>query len=411
MVAKALNKEPFELLELLGTGAFAQTWRAQVIDAELREELKREEVAIKIPLDKKKERVLRRELVLTGSLHMRLTEIESRNIVKYLGFEVFEGKIVMIMEYISGGNLRDFMKRWEERKLTEIIEIAVGILEGLSVIHKRHIIHRDIKPENILMEGMTPKIGDLGISRMLETNELASTRAGTLYYMAPELLCKPAQAYFNADLWSFGVILYELICGQLPFGITFGTPLGDVADLIRDEKVKLIFPSKANIPSFLQEINSKLLERNPEKRFKTPDEVIKEIRKYFPSQDEEVEKEIALVQNILSEPSKVSVIEKKLNEIVSKFPSSSRSYLYLGEFYNKVSQFKKAINIFNKGLEKFPANPLLLWGLAIAYLHEGDNSLAIDTLEKAIKVGLEQRLERQARILLDKLRADLKNNL
>src|SRR6185295_17677035 len=101
---------------------------------------------------------------------------------------VFRNQIVMAMEYISGGSLRNVIgidKKQKRLPVEDAVRIAIGVLDGLAVIHREHVFHRDIKPENILMDGKTPKIADLGISRMLGTNELASTTTGTLYYMSP----------------------------------------------------------------------------------------------------------------------------------------------------------------------------------------------------------------------------------
>ena len=91
-------QESFEPINHLGTGGFAQTWLAKITDPELIEEWGVDIVAIKIPLSKQKERVLRKELELTGSLRLQLDEDEARNIVEYLGFEVFDGKLVMVMK-------------------------------------------------------------------------------------------------------------------------------------------------------------------------------------------------------------------------------------------------------------------------------------------------------------------------
>jgi len=153
--------EKFELLDHLGTSYFAQTWRARVIDTDLIDEWGEGEVAIKIPLTKQKERSLRKELVLKASLHLKLKEMESKNIVKYLGFEIFDGKLVMVTEYVSGGNLRAIIGpigRWKKLPVETAIEILDGILEGLSIIHKANILHSRIEPNNILMSGRVAKI-------------------------------------------------------------------------------------------------------------------------------------------------------------------------------------------------------------------------------------------------------------
>ena len=182
--------ETFELKVHLGTGGFAQTWLAHVIDPDFKEEWG-EEVAIKIQLDKNKEKALKKEIKLSGSLQLQLTLEESKNIVEYFDFETFNGKTVMVMKYVKGGNLRNKMgtiRNRQKMNVNDAVIVAKGVLNGLSVIHKKKILHRDIKPQNILIDEGTPKIADFGIGRMLKTGEFASSSTGTLFYMSPESL-------------------------------------------------------------------------------------------------------------------------------------------------------------------------------------------------------------------------------
>lgn len=399
------GKEPFELIEHLGTGGFAQTWRARVIDQDLIEEWG-EEVALKIPLNKKKERMLRKELELNGSLHMQLTEVESKNIVKYLGFEIFDEKLVMVMEYVKGGSLRNLLGNIGRQKRVEIkdaISIAEGILEGLSVIHKHHILHRDIKPENILLSGRTPKISDLGIGRMLKTNELASTTTGTLFYMAPELLFEEGGASFNADTWSFGITFFEMLSGQLPFGLNEKMPPGKVMNHIRDDNIKLLFPTETTIPLKIQNIVSKVLIREPALRYKSVDDILKDLRKFNRRSDDSIEREVSSIRQMLQDPSQTSVAEEQLKKIAEKYPDEPKIYVYLGEFYNKCENHEKAIEMFQEGIEKDPGEALFYWGIAFAYQKTGEFNSAIAALKKALDIGLEKSQERYAKALLESL--------
>ncbi|RMG25901.1 MAG: serine/threonine protein kinase, partial [Bacteroidetes bacterium] len=128
-----------------------------------------------------------------------------------------------VMEYVRGGNLQDFLaSRPTEEQLRPII---LGILEGLDYLHKQGIIHRDIKPKNILLQPedgkLIPKICDFGISKSAGGEMTAlSNVIGTFEYMSPEQLGNnPDQRIgTNADLWSLGVVMYEMFTGELPFG-------------------------------------------------------------------------------------------------------------------------------------------------------------------------------------------------
>ncbi len=401
------SEEPFELKKLLGTGGFAQTWLAKILDPELIEEWNRDVVALKIPLSKQKARVLQRELQLTGSLHLQLTSVESTNIVKYFGFEIFDGKPVMAMELIKDGSLRELIGKIGYRKkisLSKALQLIKGILMGLDVIHKKHIVHRDIKPDNILLDGEIPKISDLGISRMLGPEEMASTVIGTIFYMPPELLYGKSATY-NVDFWSLGVTFYELLSGEFPFGIKPNMPPGKVMNAITDKNVSLTFPENENFPQGIKNILNKMLQKDPEKRYKIAEEILKDIKEYDSPITEVlvISKNIDLVRDLLLDMENKLEAEKKLKELIIMHPDSFEVFLFSGEFYNKQGKYNTAIDMFNKGLKLAPDNALIVWGLAIAQQNIREYKKACLSLEKAIDLGLEKSLERLAKILLKNL--------
>ncbi|MEO0570211.1 MAG: WG repeat-containing protein [Bacteroidota bacterium] len=133
-----------------------------------------------------------------------------------------------IMQYYPLGNLSSFIKKHEldEEKKGKIL---IQILEGLAYLHKKKVVHRDIKPGNILVvdrpgEGIVPKITDFGLSKLAEisgeSTEFANSFAGgTVQYSSPEQL-KGQSLKFNTDLWSFGVIVYEVFTGKSLFDVT-----------------------------------------------------------------------------------------------------------------------------------------------------------------------------------------------
>ena len=153
-----------------------------------------------------------------------MRKLNHPNITKIL--EMFEDEkyILIIMEYINGGNLFSFVKK--RRKLSEKISkfLFKQIILGIKHIHSQNIVHRDVKLENILIDlNNTIKICDFGIGRILSSpDELLHDQCGTPMYMAPEILtCSKEKGYkgFPVDIWSAGIALYIMLSGALPFSV------------------------------------------------------------------------------------------------------------------------------------------------------------------------------------------------
>ncbi len=153
-----------------------------------------------------------------------LDKLEHKNIVRLRELMVHENKIYMIMPYVDGGNLTDLLKKTSgPLPLDEIDTIIQQIAEGLYYLHnEHHIIHRDLKPHNILRySDGTIVIADFGLAKVTDTADIQSSYsrlsdAGTPAYMAPEHIV--GKATYSSDLYSLGVIAYQLLTRQTPFG-------------------------------------------------------------------------------------------------------------------------------------------------------------------------------------------------
>ncbi|KPJ14791.1 5'-AMP-activated protein kinase catalytic subunit alpha-2 [Papilio machaon] len=126
--------------------------------------------------------------------------------------------IFMIMEYVSGGELFDYIVKRGKLQEHEARRFFQQIISGVDYCHRHMIVHRDLKPENLLLDhNMHVKIADFGLSNMMLDGEFLRTSCGSPNYAAPEVISGKLYAGPEVDVWSCGVILYALLCGTLPF--------------------------------------------------------------------------------------------------------------------------------------------------------------------------------------------------
>ena len=203
----ALGK--YRIEKLINHGSFASVFRAK-------EEFTNRTVAIK---------VLPKSIYPTGRMRYLLTELSAMgrnwghsNIVSIHTVEPGNDEYVayIVMEYVDGPSLRQLITATPFRR-NLAINIALDICRGLIAAHEQNIIHRDIKPQNILLTSdEIAKISDFGVARILEAStDYAGTITGTRRYMAPEQY--EGSYDYRADLYSTGLILYEMFMGRFPF--------------------------------------------------------------------------------------------------------------------------------------------------------------------------------------------------
>jgi len=126
--------------------------------------------------------------------------------------------IFMIMEYVSGGELFDYIVKHGKLKENEARRFFQQIISGVDYCHRHMVVHRDLKPENLLLDSnLHVKIADFGLSNMMMDGEFLRTSCGSPNYAAPEVISGKLYAGPEVDIWSSGVILYALLCGTLPF--------------------------------------------------------------------------------------------------------------------------------------------------------------------------------------------------
>ena len=257
----------YEMLDDLGEGIFGSVKLGV-------EKKTKERVAIKI-IKKKKAKPSDIELVRTEIDIMKLCH--HPNVVHLLDHFENAEYIFIVMEYIRGGRLTDYMKEkkfhFSEKRAAEIIyEIAIGV----KYLHKYGIIHRDLKPDNIMLTESNDKghikIMDFGLSKILGKKEKTSDGFGTLTFVSPEVLIrKPYNK--EIDIWSIGVILYLILSGDLPFDDEEDDEQKIANSIVFNE---VEFPSKkfGNKSKEVIELIKRCLTKEPKDRIKI-DEIIK----------------------------------------------------------------------------------------------------------------------------------------
>jgi formylglycine-generating enzyme required for sulfatase activity len=239
-VEKGDRISEYTLVEKLGQGGFGVVWKAE------HAQISGKFVAIKIPTSPEGMDYLRQEAVFQH-------ELDHPNIVKTIGLDTKHDPPYFIMEYVEGRNLRELMAEDGILPPPYAIDIAVQACEALEFAHGKGIVHKDVKPENILVEKKRldisnrgkalmhyVKITDLGLGMFpsrpgseIVISENARTSgvrilSGTLFYMAPEQMAPNRQVDARADIYSVGVVLYEMLTGELPLGMDMPSELNPV---------------------------------------------------------------------------------------------------------------------------------------------------------------------------------------
>jgi len=264
MIGKTISH--YKILEKIGEGGMGEVYLAEDLKLERK-------VAIKfLPqhLTKDKDTIERfkNEAKAAASLN-------HPNIVTIYEIAEFEEQIFISMEYINGQSLRNVVGATGSvaHAIDQTISIISQIAEGLSEAHKADIIHRDIKPENILIDGHgRVKILDFGLAKLKGVSKLTkeTSTVGTIHYMSPEQI-KGDQIDHRSDVWSLGVVFYEMLTGQLPFK---GDYEQSVVYSIVNEEPDPVTGLRKDLPKTLAQIVTKALKKDPEKRYQHLNEML-----------------------------------------------------------------------------------------------------------------------------------------
>jgi serine/threonine protein kinase len=254
--AELLGRIPgYEVLELIGQGGMGAVYRARQIKLE-------REVALKLlaPAYTRdpsfRERFAREAQALARLTHPSIVTVHDYGEVEW-GSDT--RLCYLVMELVEGANLRDVLR---EGRLspTQALALVPPICEALQYAHDRGIVHRDIKPENILLDAHgAPKVADFGLAKLVQGADPGLTASGAVLgtpkYMAPEQIEHPERVDHRADIYALGVVLYEMLTGELPLG-------------------RFELPSqKVRVDVRLDEVVLKALQKAPERRYQQASEM------------------------------------------------------------------------------------------------------------------------------------------
>ena len=191
------------------------------------------------------------------------------NIITVYEVGEYENRSYIAMEYVEGQSLAELLdKEGKDLSFERIRDIATQVCEGLSKAHEADIVHRDIKPANILIDkDGRVKLADFGLAKLKGMSKLTkeASTLETVRYMSPEQT-RGEEVDFRSDIFSLGVVLYEMIAGQLPFR---GNYEAAVVYSIMNEEPEPLARYKAGVPAALQMIVDKVLRKDPRTRYQS----------------------------------------------------------------------------------------------------------------------------------------------
>ena len=277
LVGKTIGK--YKIVEHLGRGGMAEVYKGY------QESLDRH-VAIKLMHS-----FLAEDQDFLGRFQREaraMAALNHPNIVSVYDFDVQNETYYIVMEYVSGGTLKDRLEalalKGERLSLATAVQIVLEIADALSYAHSRSMVHRDIKPGNIMINADGRAVlTDFGIAKILSGPSYTATGAmiGTPAYMSPEQgLGQPGDE--RSDLYSLGVLFYQMATGRLPYDAD--TPLAVVLKHVSDP-IPSLESFNPDIPHAVQELIYTSMAKKPEQRFQSAHEMAKELRELIRTED------------------------------------------------------------------------------------------------------------------------------
>ncbi|SFB26893.1 Stk1 family PASTA domain-containing Ser/Thr kinase [Clostridium frigidicarnis] len=267
----------YELIEKIGEGGMAEVYKAKCHKLNRFDAVKilKKEFASDLEVVEK----FKREATAVANL-------SDNNIVNVLDVGTQDGVNYIVMEYVKGKTLKDLIREQGEIPYKKAVEYGIQITKALDCAHRNNIVHRDVKPQNILVtEDNIIKVTDFGIAKLTDSSTITNTNKilGSAHYFSPEQ-AKGNYVDYRTDIYSLGIVLYEMVTGKLPFDAD--SPVSVALKHIQEQPVP---PIELN-PSIPQSFNSlilKSIEKEPVKRYQSSKELINDLVKI--EKDEKVQ--------------------------------------------------------------------------------------------------------------------------
>lgn len=259
----------YELKELIGTGGMASIYKG--FDNTLARW-----VAIKvvpIQTDASSTEVLLARFRLEAKA---IAALRHRNILTIYGYGEERSWAYIVMEYVPGGSLKDRIQPDEPFEWQRALNVIIPVAQALAFAHSRGVIHRDIKPANILMpQEDWPLLADFGLAKMKLSDTMANLTMpgqvlGTMAYAAPEQIQEGYVIDARVDIYSLGIVLYELLTGRLPF--EGETSFDFLMARLTDPPIPVL-KANPNVPAVFAPILDKALAQSPEERYQSMEEL------------------------------------------------------------------------------------------------------------------------------------------
>jgi len=268
VLTKGTNVSHYRIIERIGAGGMGEVYLAE--DTKLNRK-----VALKfLSFQHSQNEELKARFMREAQAVARLSH---PNIVHIYEVGEYQGRPFFAMEHVEGQPLSKLISD-DAMSISDIISNAIGICEGLNKAHQLGIVHRDIKTSNIVLDNDGhPKILDFGLATITGTEKITreGSTIGTVAYMSPER-AQGKEADHRSDLFSFGVVLYELICKRTPF--RRDSEAATLNAIVNDAPEPLA-RFKTGVPEGMQKIVDKLLEKDPKTRYQSAAEIVADLLK------------------------------------------------------------------------------------------------------------------------------------